>query len=104
MVLAAQFGYLPGLLWILIGVTLGGAVQDIIILGLSMRRGGKSLAQIAYMEIGGVSGTAATIGFCAVLVIALAGIGSRGGGGAGGEGGGVSGGDDSLVCARCQRR
>ncbi len=74
-VLAAQFGYLPGLLWILIGVTLGGAVQDFIILGLSIRRGGKSLAQIAYQEIGGASGTAATIGILFVLVIALAGLG-----------------------------
>jgi carbon starvation protein len=74
-VLAAQFGYLPGLLWILIGVTLGGAVQDFIILGLSIRRGGKSLAQIAYQEVGGASGRAATIGILFVLVIALAGLG-----------------------------
>src|SRR5689334_11606296 len=45
-VLAAQFGYLPGLLWLVIGVVLGGAVQDFIILAASMRRGGKSLAEI----------------------------------------------------------
>src|SRR6188508_2301085 len=51
-VLAAQFGYLPGLLWILIGVCLAGAVQDFVILGFSMRRNGRSLAQIAYQEIG----------------------------------------------------
>ncbi|MCL2641198.1 MAG: hypothetical protein FWD53_10165, partial [Phycisphaerales bacterium] len=74
-VLAAQYGYLPGLLWILIGVCLAGAVQDFIILGLSIRRGGKSLAQIAYQEIGPVAGTAATVGILFVLVIALAGLG-----------------------------
>src|SRR5689334_1830634 len=51
-VLAAQFGYLPGLLWIIIGVVLGGAVQDFVILVASMRRGGKSLAEIAREEIG----------------------------------------------------
>src|SRR6201999_4435361 len=51
-VLAAQYGFLPGLLWILIGVCLAGAVQDFVVLGLSIRRGGKSLAQIAYLEIG----------------------------------------------------
>ena len=50
-VLAAQFGYLPGLLWIVIGVCLGGAVQDFLVLVASMRRGGRSLAQIAFQEI-----------------------------------------------------
>ncbi len=74
-VLAAQYGFLPGLLWILIGVCLAGAVQDFVVLGLSMRRGGKSLAQIAYLEIGPVAGTAATVGILFVLVIALAGLG-----------------------------
>jgi len=74
-VLAAQFGFLPGLLWILIGVTLGGAVQDFIVLTLSTRRGGKSLAQIAYMEIGTVAGSAATFGILFVLIVALAGLG-----------------------------
>src|SRR6187399_219128 len=69
-VLAAQFGYLPGLLWILIGVCLAGAVQDFVILAFSTRRGGKSLAQIAYSEIGPIAGTAATIGILFVLVIA----------------------------------
>src|SRR3954463_13612435 len=58
-VLAAQFGYLPGLLWIVIGVCLGGAVQDFLVLTASMRRGGKSLAQIAFLDIGKVAGTAA---------------------------------------------
>src|ERR1051326_3118966 len=47
-VLAIQYGYMPGLLWILIGVCLAGAVQDFVVMGLSIRRGGKSLAQIAY--------------------------------------------------------
>ena len=74
-VLAAQFGYLPGLLWILIGVCLAGAVQDFVVLTLSIRRGGKSLAQLAYEEIGKVSGGAATVGILFVLVIALAGLG-----------------------------
>src|SRR5213083_2885443 len=71
-VLAAQFGYLPGLLWILIGVCLAGAVQDFIILTMSIRRKGKSLAQIAFSEVGSPAGTAATIGILFVLVIALA--------------------------------
>ncbi|HEY4330870.1 MAG TPA: carbon starvation CstA family protein, partial [Phycisphaerae bacterium] len=74
-VLAAQFGYMPGLLWILIGVCLAGAVQDFIILTLSTRRNGKSLAQIAFSEIGPASGAAATIGILFVIVIALAGLG-----------------------------
>lgn len=74
-VLAAQFGYLPGLLWILIGVVLGGAVQDFVILVLSTRRQGKSLAHIARDEIGRVPGMAAMIGILFVLVIALAGLG-----------------------------
>src|ERR1700716_1486594 len=51
-VLAAQFGYLPGLLWIVIGVCLGGAVQDFLVLAASLRRNGKSLAQIAFKDVG----------------------------------------------------
>jgi carbon starvation protein len=74
-VLAAQFGYLPGYLWILIGVCLAGAVQDFTVLVLSTRRNGKSLAQLAFLEAGPVAGTAATIGILFVLVIALAGLG-----------------------------
>ncbi len=74
-VLAAQFGYLPGLLWILIGVCLAGAVQDFIVLVLSIRRNGKSIAQIAFTDIGPAAGTAATIGILFVLVIAIAGLG-----------------------------
>src|SRR5271169_384737 len=60
-VLAAQFGYLPGLLWIVIGVCLAGAVQDFLVLSMSIRRGGKSLAHIAYDEMGKVAGWAATV-------------------------------------------
>src|SRR6266481_3635639 len=55
-VLAAQFGYLPGTLWIIIGGVLGGAVQDFVILFASMRRDGKSLGQMAREEIGKVGG------------------------------------------------
>src|SRR5881275_1884370 len=55
-VLAAQFGYLPGTLWILIGVTLGGAVQDFVMLFSSLRRDGKSLAQMAKEELNTTAG------------------------------------------------
>ena len=74
-VLAAQFGYMPGLLWIVIGVCLAGAVQDFLVMAASLRRGGKSLAQIAYSDIGKVAGTAATIAILFIIVIALAGLG-----------------------------
>jgi carbon starvation protein len=74
-VLAAQFGYLPGLLWIVIGVCLGGAVQDFLVLAASMRRGGRSLAQIAFHDIGRVAGTAATAAILFIIVVALAGLG-----------------------------
>src|SRR5437762_3834581 len=74
-VLAAQFGYLPGLLWIVIGVCLGGAVQDFLVLVASTRRDGKSLAQIAYQDIGKVAGTAATTAILFIIIIALAGLG-----------------------------
>src|SRR5438309_5181139 len=56
-VLAAQFGYLPGLLWLVIGVCLGGAVQDFLVLAASLRRKGLSLAQMASEDIGPVAGT-----------------------------------------------
>src|SRR6195952_106015 len=72
-VLAAQFGYMPGLLWIVIGVCLGGAVQDFLVMAASVRRGGRSLAQIAYQDIGKVAGTAAHVAI--LVVIALAGRG-----------------------------
>src|SRR3954447_21329524 len=74
-VLAAQFGYLPGLIWIVVGVCLGGAVQDFLVLVASMRRGGRSLAQIAFEEIGRIGGTAAMIAILFIIVIALAGLG-----------------------------
>src|SRR5881392_2190418 len=74
-VLAAQFGYLPGLLWIVIGVCLAGAVQDFLVLSASIRRGGKSLAQIAFSDIGKIAGTAAMLAILFIIVIALAGLG-----------------------------
>ncbi len=74
-VLAAQFGYLPGLLWIVIGVCVAGAVQDFLVLAASTRRGGKSLAQIAFSDIGKVAGTASMIAILFIIVIALAGLG-----------------------------
>src|SRR4051794_40691870 len=74
-VLAAQFGYLPGLLWIVIGVCLAGAVQDFLVLSASIRRNGQSLAQIAFNDIGKVAGWAAMIAILFIIVIALAGLG-----------------------------
>ncbi|HEX4792412.1 MAG TPA: carbon starvation protein A [Humisphaera sp.] len=74
-VLAAQFGYLPGLLWIVIGVCLGGAVQDFLVLAASIRRNGKSLAEIAREDIGRVAGTAAATAILFIIIIALAGLG-----------------------------
>lgn len=71
-ILAAQMGYLPGTLWIVIGVVLGGAVQDFIILFGSMRRNGKSLGEIAREEIGPVGGFTALIAILAIMVILLA--------------------------------
>jgi carbon starvation protein len=70
-ILAAQFGYLPGTLYILIGVVLGGAVQDFTILVGSMRRNGKSLGQIVREEIGPIGGAAALIGVLAIMVILI---------------------------------
>ena len=74
-VLAAQFGYMPGLLWIVIGVCLGGAVQDFLVLAASLRRNGKSLAQIAFEAVGRVAGTASMIAILFIIVVALAGLG-----------------------------
>ena len=71
-VLAAQFGYLPGTLWILIGVVLGGAVQDFVILFCSMRRDGKSLAQMIKDELGTAAGAVAVVAVVAILIILLA--------------------------------
>lgn len=74
-VLAAQFGFLPGFLWLLAGVVLGGAVHDFIILAASVRRGGKSLAEIARTEIGPVSGFISALAILVIVVVALAGLG-----------------------------
>ena len=74
-VLAAQFGYAPGLIWLVAGVCLAGAVHDFIILWASTRRGGRSLAEIARGEIGPVAGTTAAIAILFIIVIALAGLG-----------------------------
>ncbi len=73
--LAAQFGYLPGFLWILIGAALGGAVHDMVILAASVRRNGRSLAQIAKDEIGPVGGIAASFAILFIIIVALAGLG-----------------------------
>ncbi len=74
-VLAAQFGVLPGFLWILIGVVLAGAVHDFIIFFASVRHGGKSLAEIARIQISPLSGIVASIAILFILVVALAGLG-----------------------------
>src|SRR2546421_221113 len=71
-VLAAQFGFLPGTLWILIGATLGGAVHDMIVLFASVRRGGKTLGQMAKEEIGRGVGALALISVLAIMIILLA--------------------------------
>jgi len=70
--LAAQFGYLPGTLWILIGAVLGGAVQDMVTLFFSTRRNGKSLGQMARDEIGTIGGTAALVGTFLIMIILIA--------------------------------
>ena len=70
--LAAQFGYLPGTLWILIGVVLGGAVQDMVTLFFSTRRNGRSLGQMARDEIGPIGGAAALIGTFFIMIILIA--------------------------------
>ncbi|MBI3473375.1 MAG: carbon starvation protein A [Candidatus Solibacter usitatus] len=70
--LAAQFGYLPGTLWIIIGAVLGGAIQDFVILFASMRRDGKSLGQMAREEIGKVGGLTALLTVLLIMVILLA--------------------------------
>jgi len=74
-VLAAQFGYLPGLLWLAFGVVFAGAAHDFVILASSVRRNGKSLAEIARTEISPVAGITAMIAILFIVVIALAGLG-----------------------------
>jgi carbon starvation protein len=75
-VLAAQFGFYPGFLWILFGVVLGGAAQDFIILVVSTRRNGRSLADIAKDELGPALGLVTAIAILFIVVIALAGLGN----------------------------
>jgi len=70
--LAAQFGFLPGTLWLIVGVILGGAVQDFTILVASLRRDGKSLGQMAKEEVNPVAGTAAMVAILAIMIILLA--------------------------------
>jgi carbon starvation protein len=74
-VLAAQFGYLPGALWILIGAVFAGAVHDFVVLVASVRRNGCSLAEIAREEVGRVTGIAASIAILFIIVVALSGLG-----------------------------
>lgn len=74
-VLAAQFGFLPGFLWLVIGVVIGGAVHDFIILTASIRHNGSSIAEIARREIGPVAGAITSIAILFIVVIALAGLG-----------------------------
>src|SRR2546422_4735610 len=71
-VLAAQFGYLPGALWVLIGVVMGGAVQDFVILFCSMRRNGKSLAQMVKEELSTTAGAIGVTAILAIMIILLA--------------------------------
>ena len=70
--LAAQFGYLPGAIWILVGVVLGGAVQDLVILASSVRRNGKSLGQMAKEEIGPVAGFTALVAVLGIMIVLIA--------------------------------
>ena len=70
--LAAQFGYLPGALWIIVGVVLGGAVQDFVVLASSVRRNGKSLGQMAKEEIGPVAGYTALVAVLGIMIVLIA--------------------------------
>lgn len=74
-VLAIQFGYLPGLIWLVVGVCLAGAVQDMLVLAASVRRGGRSLAAIAREEVGRAAGAATAVAILYIIIIALAGLG-----------------------------
>src|SRR5215510_15062856 len=74
-VFAVQFGWAPGFMWLLAGCVLGGAVHDAITLWLSTRRGGRSLADVARLEIGPVAGGTAVVAVLFILVVALAGLG-----------------------------
>ena len=74
-VLAAQFGYLPGFLWLIIGVVFAGAVHDFVILGASIRRKGRSLANIARFEVSPLAGLIGSIAILIIVIIALSGLG-----------------------------
>ena len=73
--LAAQFGYLPGFLWMLVGAALAGAVQDMVVLVASVRSNGRSIAQIAKDEIGPIGGFAASFAILFIILVAVAGLG-----------------------------
>ena len=73
-ILAAQFGYLPGLLWLLIGAVIGGAVHDIVVLFASMRRNGKSLSEVAKEELGPVAGFCTGLAMLFIITITMAGL------------------------------
>ena len=70
--LAAQFGFLPGAIWIIVGVALGGAVQDFVILCASLRRNGKSLGQMAKEEIGPIAGYTALVAVLGIMIVLIA--------------------------------
>jgi carbon starvation protein len=70
--LAAQFGYLPSTLWVVIEAVLGGCVQDFVILGYSLKRDGRSLGRMAREEIGPVGGVIALVGVLLIMVILIA--------------------------------
>lgn len=74
-VLATQFGFAPGFLWILVGVVLAGAVHDFVMLTASMRRGGRSLAEIARQEVSPLAGVVTSVAILFIIVVALAGLG-----------------------------
>src|ERR1043166_2080145 len=74
-VLAAQFGYAPGLIWLVGGVCLAGAVHDYVLMWALVRRAGRSLAEIARTEIGPVAGVTACVAILFIMIIALAGLG-----------------------------
>src|SRR5437762_5217117 len=74
-VLAIQYGYFPGLLWLVIGVTLAGAVQDMLVLAASVRRGGKTLAEIDGTDVGRLANVVVSAAILFIVIIALAGLG-----------------------------
>jgi carbon starvation protein CstA len=74
-VLAAQMGYLPGTLWILVGVVFAGAVEDFVILFCSIRRDGRSLGEMVKMEMGPIAGGVALVGTLGIMIIILAALG-----------------------------